>query len=346
MSDAAPVVLVNVLPEPESNPFLALWTESARRAGARLVLLDRRSVLARGADRPDWLHLQWPDWTVTAPRTSRAAWNVLRLLLLVAAARVRGARVMVTAHNVWSHHGRHPRLEAVLWSVLGLLTTDLHLLSAAGAQEFVGSHPTFRRAKRRVIPHGDYGPVVEAPPSRDAARESLGIARGEGRVLVTFGSLQRYKGVGELLAAFRELDDDGARLIVAGRVKEAELAHDLEETRRADPRVHAIPEFLSQADLAQVIRAADAVVLPYRRVLNSGSALLALTLGRPVIVPSTPTFEELRDRVGGGWVRLFAGPLASEDLRLDGETPPDGEPDLAWCSWDVVTEELRSLWRG
>ena len=40
------------------------------------------------------------------------------------------------------------------------------------------------------------------------------------------------------------------------------------------------------------LRAADAVVLPYRDVLTSGSAILAMTFGQPVIAPAIGCLPE------------------------------------------------------
>jgi beta-1,4-mannosyltransferase len=334
------VVLTNVT-EIDGNPYLRLWTGAAQRSGARLLPLRRATVLAGGADRPDWVHLQWPERALRAPRSRPAARAVARLLGLVAIARLRRARVLVTAHNVWSHERAHRRLEPWMWRLLGLLCTDLHLLSGATAAEFLAAHPTFRRARRHVIPHGNYDPVIAGEPSRSAARAELGLP-ADAKVVLTFGLLRGYKGVGELLAAFAGLDDPQAALIVAGRAPDERLARDLDAV--ADPRVTVLPRFLEDAELVRCIRAADWVVLPYREVLNSGSALMALTLGRPVLLPSTPSFAGLRDEVGDEWVRLLDGPLTPGDLARLERRGGDDRPDLSWCSWERVEQRLADLW--
>jgi glycosyltransferase involved in cell wall biosynthesis len=56
-------------------------------------------------------------------------------------------------------------------------------------------------------------------------------------------------------------------------------------------RLERIPE----QDLAGLLAAADAVVLPFRRVTTSGSAMLALSHGRPLIVPDLPALADLPD---------------------------------------------------
>jgi glycosyltransferase involved in cell wall biosynthesis len=334
------VVLTNVT-RIDGNPYLRLWNDAAQRSGARMLPLTRSAVLASGADRPDWVHLQWPERALRSPRSGPAARAVARMIGLVAIARLRGARVMVTAHNVWSHERAHPRLEPVMWGALGLLSTDLHLLSEAGTAEFLAAHRSFGRAKRHVIPHGNYVPVVPSSPSQGVARVELDIPP-DAKVVLTFGLLRGYKGVADLLAAFAVLDDPGAVLLVAGRAPDERLARELDAV--ADERVRVFPRFLDDAELVRCIRAADWVVLPYRQVLNSGSALMALTLGRPVLLPSTPSFAGLRDDVGGKWVRLLDGPVTTHALAQLERRRGDERPDLSWCSWDRIEQRLAELW--
>ena len=337
-----PVVLTNVL-DIGGNPYLRLWGKAAVDAGVELQELTSRSVLARASRRPSWVHLQWPERAIRHLGRRASAEELARLLARVAIARARGARVMLTAHNVWSHDGRHPRLERVLWGALGALTTDLHVLSEGGAIDFIEAHPQFAGVRRRVIPHGHYGPLRLDAPAREQARDELGLPRSA-LVLVTFGLLKPYKGTEGLVNAFRALDDSNARLVVAGRIVDAALQRQLEHAAREDRRIVLQPRFLDDGELARTIRASDLVVLPYSRVLNSGSAMLALTLGRPVLVPRTRTFEELRGQVGGEWVSLFDGPLDVAALARVVRRPQNGTPDLAWCGWDRITVELSRTW--
>src|SRR3546814_7963709 len=60
---------------------------------------------------------------------------------------------------------------------------------------------------------------------------------------------------------------------------------------------------------------ADAVVLPYRDIVNSGSALLALSRFRPVIAPRLGSLIELQGQVGEDWLWLYDGPLTGERMR-------------------------------
>jgi glycosyltransferase involved in cell wall biosynthesis len=334
------VVLTNVMAL-VGNSFMRLWMDAMARSGATVLPLGRTTVLARGDRRPAWVHVQWPERAVGDPSTRRAVRNGASFVLLVLIARLRGARVLLTAHNTWAHDSPHPRMERLLYRFLGLVTTDIHLMSEAGGAEFFASHPNLRKAARHCIPLGNYAPLVDGVPSHADARRQLDFEPDQ-RVFMVFGALKRYKGVEEVVRAFQALDDDRARLIVAGRVMDPQLGQTLERAGRSDRRLRLIGGFVDEDELMTLIRASDHVVLPYRRVLNSASAMLALTLGRPVVLPRTATFEALRDQVGDGWVALFDDRLGASQLA---ELPvPGGSPELAWCDWELISRQLSELW--
>jgi glycosyltransferase involved in cell wall biosynthesis len=246
-------------------------------------------------------------------------------------------------HNQRGHDGAHPRLERILWACLGRLSTHLHTFSRAGAAAFTDSVPTARRLPLVVIPHGDYGPVVGRPPTRADARATFGLD-ADARVCLTFGKLSAYKGLDKVVTAFLRENDPAARLLICGRPTDEDTVRYLAESAAQDDRILVVPRFLEQQELTAALVACDVVVLPYERVTNSGSALMSLTLARPVVLPRTPVFGELAAQVGPGWVHLLDGAPAPEDLVPDASVRGAGaRPHLDWCSWDTVTRSLADL---
>jgi len=321
------------------NPFAGLWVDALNAAGARVRTPSlAKLVLTRRA----WLHLQWPEWALTGP--TGPVRGLLRLLLLTATARLAGHRVLLTVHNAWGHHGGHPRLERLMWGALSALATHVHTFTAAGAREFRALHPTRHRVDV-VIPHGNYQPVVGTVPTRAAAREQLDVGADD-EVLLTFGKLKAYKGLDALIAAFAADPAPRRRLLLLGQPADEEAGALLDDAAR-DPRTRVQPQFLTQAELTTAVAAADLVVLPYARITNSGSALMALSVGRPVLLPRTPVFEELREATGDAWVHLYDGELTSEVfIAALAAEHAEGSPDLTWCSWETVAEHLRVLLHG
>jgi len=94
--------------------------------------------------------------------------------------------------------------------------------------------------------------------------------------------------------------------------------------------------------------AADLVVLPYEDILHSGSALLALSFDRPVLVPARGAMDELRRDVGTNWVYTYDPPLRPTDLHaaLDAaRTAPRAErAPLEDRSWPRLAEKTVALY--
>jgi glycosyltransferase involved in cell wall biosynthesis len=130
------------------------------------------------------------------------------------------------------------------------------------------------------------------PPA--ASLRAPGSGAGPRRILF-FGKILPYKGVEDLLAAFAAVPADaGATLLVAGECDDAGLRSRLRALARAGgQRVSLRLERIADQDVAPLLTSADAIVLPYRAVTTSGSAMLALAYGRPLILPDLDAFADL-----------------------------------------------------
>jgi hypothetical protein len=86
------------------------------------------------------------------------------------------------------------------------------------------------------------------------------------------------------------------------------------------------------------------VVLPYRRILNSGAALFALSRNRPILAPRLGTLPELQDEIGPDWVDLYDGQdvttesLARFSQRLRNQDAPVA--DLSGYEWGPIGESI------
>jgi glycosyltransferase involved in cell wall biosynthesis len=136
----------------------------------------------------------------------------------------------------------------------------------------------------------------------------LGI-HSEAKMLLFVGAVRSYKNVEMLVRAFREVTTRDAILHVVGSPNSAKLAQSILGQASSDDRVSVLFEFVEPEVLSAHVSAADLVVLPYREILNSGSALLALSLNRPILVPDLGAMGELKADFGDEWVRTFSGEL-------------------------------------
>ena len=108
-------------------------------------------------------------------------------------------------------------------------------------------------------------------------------------------------------------------------------------------------EFIPDDELERAIDAHDAVVLPYRNILNSGVALHALGRNKPILAPRIGSLPELQEKVGSEWVDLFDGEIDAARLEafltgLDACITP--APDLSAFEWPRVGEDVSAFLRS
>lgn len=246
--------------------------------------------------RYDVLHVHWPEFLLRAPERSRGLQYALFLALIARIALLRRP-VVRTLHNLEPHEGAS-RVERFLLELLDRRTRMWIRLNPVSAE---------RPPQTATILHGHYRDWF----ARFAVPDSV-----PGRLLY-FGLIRPYKGVEALLDGFLGLDPElapEAALRIVGHASTEDLRRRIIDACNADPRVGALLSYVGDATLAAEIGQAELVVLPFRRMLNSGSLLLALSLNRPVLVPRNEANEALAEEVGAGWVYMYDGELDGDVL--------------------------------
>jgi len=97
--------------------------------------------------------------------------------------------------------------------------------------------------------------------------------------------------------------------VIAGRPRTEQIRRGLDQLAARDSRILLRPDHVADSELQNYLRAADVVVLPYQEILNSGSAVLALSFDRPVLMPRLGAAEDLERLMGSTWVQLYSGHL-------------------------------------
>jgi beta-1,4-mannosyltransferase len=260
----------------------------------------------------DILHFHWPEYFIARPSRRKAYLGSASILLAALWGRIRGTKILWTVHNLHSHHRRRPRVERWFWRIFCWLLDGYIVLSERGQRDAELVHPRLGKVPGFVIGHGHYRGAYPINVSKSIARKWLNICR-EARVIAFFGSLSAYKGVAELVARFRELPDKNLVLLIAGEGDGSE--EDWLASARADSRIKLHVGFVPSWQVQFYFLAADLVALPFKEIWNSGTALLALSFNRPILVPERSAFMELQNSVGREWVRMYRGQFTAEDLR-------------------------------
>jgi beta-1,4-mannosyltransferase len=320
------------------NPYNTALYESLRALG---VEVDDYSIGRFLFGDFDVLHLHWPNFNVPHRRHSvvgflRIFVHVVFVPLALVAARLRGGKIVWTIHNLQSHDSRWPRL-ATAYDTMLVRLIDAHIsLSAAGRAEAEAKFPRLRRLPGFVIPHGHYRDAYGPRIDRGEARDRLGIPR-DSRVALSFGAIWRYKRVSTLITAFEECADQDI-LFVAGQTFDAMIRDEVQALAGRSHHTRLLLRFVPVTDVPVFFSAADLIVNAGNTFLNSGSLILALSFGIPVLARDTGTTRELQDVFGERLVHLYCGELTGVTIRstLDQvagrieEVPPRAFEELGW----------------
>ncbi|MBF4461267.1 glycosyltransferase family 4 protein [Rathayibacter sp. VKM Ac-2879] len=332
-----------------ANPYNArLYTAMAAEGVEVRDLSWARLLLAK----VDVVHLHWPDLTfLSGVRRYRIVARLVFFFAFLRVARLRGTRLVWTAHNVASHEERAtPFLRNWYRRLLTSQLDAILCLSQEGVTAVRRSYPELAEVPAYVTPHGHYRHDYDFSPSRAEARARLGLDP-DARLVVSVGQIRPYKNVPTLVSRFRERDDDGTLLAIAGNPARGPLRATIEEAAAGDERIRLELEFISDERVALWLRASDLVVLPYSAIQNSGSAILALSADRPVLVPDLGAMHELAALVGPEWVRLYDGGFDGDALESglrwldEREVSPEARADLSALEWDAIARATIEVYR-
>ena len=327
------------------NPYNWLLYTHLRKLGVEVDESTRARVLAA---RHQILHIHWPEQHLNRPSRPYAFGRTLTLLAQLSYLRRRGTRIVWTVHNLAAHDRLYPRFERWFWGALIRRLDGFICLTETSRRQALERFPQLARLPCSVIPHGHYREVYPNTISRCAARERLNVSHGV-TVFLLLGSLRPYKNVTQLIDAFKKLEDPDALLIVAGKPWDEKMAREVHEHAAADPRVRPVLAHVPNHDLQIYFGAADVVVLPYREILNSGSAIMALSFDRPVLLPESACGAELQSLVGEEWVRVYEGSLDAQRLAEAREWVASGvrdaSPDLSELDWERIAGQTAAFFQ-
>ncbi len=139
------------------------------------------------------------------------------------------------------------------------------------------------------VPHGTFDHLTRLPDQRPLPAE---LAAVEGPVVLCFGLIRPYKGVDVLLEAFAGIE--GAELWIVGMPR-MDLAPLERLAARCRATVRLVSRFITDPEIPAYFRRADLVVLPYRRIEQSGVLYTALAFGKPIIASAVGGFTEVGD---------------------------------------------------
>jgi beta-1,4-mannosyltransferase len=298
-------ILTQVLMLPDyrrDNPYQALLATAIEAhnvrvmfpQGYRRVLPILRAVLEYPQP-VHVLHLHWFESYIKGNNWGTKYCYGLKFLLDLILVRWMGVKIIWSVHNQVEHDAPFPRLERWLQQDLIKIAHTVILLNQSTLTD--PTTPYYTHPNKVVIPHGHYRSVYGQTIEQSTARKILNLPL-QGRIYLHLGMLRPYKGVESLLQVWQDQQWADCTLVIAGKANTTSYQQSLEAKVAKTANVIFHSGFIANEKIHLFFSAADVVVLPYCKILNSGSAILAMSFGKPIIAPRIGSLPEILGDAG------------------------------------------------
>jgi beta-1,4-mannosyltransferase len=226
-----------------------------------------------------------------------------------------GVKIIWTVHNIADHGGKFRSLELSFNKFLAALCDRL-IVHCTPAKSEVMKVYCKSASSIGVISHGNYIGMYKNVITSSEARNQLKLDPQD-TVFLHFGLIRPYKGVTELISAFKKLNHPQAKLLIAGKPHDDKIAAQIIDSCKNDENIINILEFIPDENIQLYMNAADVIVFPFKDILTSGSVILAMSFGKPVIAPQAGCISDILNEKGSFlYLRIENGLLEAMQCAL------------------------------
>ena len=214
----------------------------------------------------------------------------------------------------------------------------------------VNYFPVLDKIPYTVIPTGHYIGIYPNEIGLAEAREKLHLP-DEAKIIGFVGNISAYKGIYELLKVFNEIKDTNTLLLLAGIPNNNETQKKVEKAVEKDKRIKVYWGLIPNEELQYYLNASDLIVLPFRKINNSGSLYMTLSFNKHVLVPDFPQMLEVKKEYAPEHVHTYpAGKLSATDLisllEKEKNDNKNVQPDLTKMDYDVLARETIDFFKS
>lgn len=252
------------------------------------------------AERPDIVHIQWL-------KIESVDYWIYRTIKAVIK-----SKIVFTAHNILPHNTGN--------AYLRIYKKFYHLVDAIivhdeNSKNELSTKLEINENKISVIRHGILNykvneEQIEAEIKDLQQRYHLNDSK---LLLSVVGFQNKYKGTDVLLKAWTKSvetnNNNDYCLLIAGRCRELDFLNDISQCKN----IYVEDEFISTERLIAILKLTDALLLPYKRISQSGVLLTAIEYGTPFLVTNVGGLSEPLAYGDVGWMI----PECEEELLVD-----------------------------
>ncbi len=218
--------------------------------------------------------------------------NIL-ILFNVLLVRLLAGKVVLTIHDVasFAKKDKSKFISNLVYRSASLLLTH----NEFSKSEIQISKPRLS-SRIFIVPHGNYIPFISIENDKENSRSHLNLPKDK-KILLFFGMIKEVKGLEVLLKSLKKVikNNPNIVLLIAGKPWENDFANYqkiIDENNLEDYCIlHT--RFIEHDDVAHYYCAADLVVLPYKKIYQSGVLMMALSYERAALTSDLPPLKEV-----------------------------------------------------
>ncbi|WP_424767440.1 glycosyltransferase family 4 protein [Paenibacillus sp. sgz302251] len=331
----------------ELNYYNDLLSNALSGAGMDIMDLKHGRVMLQigGAKPGDIVHIHWIHHAYQNDNLLFFIVKSFIFILTMLYLKVRNIQLIWTIHNLYPHNAKYRLMERFMRSLICRFCSKL-IVASESIKRKVMKEFGVPAGKLSVVKHGHYLGVYK--PQGINFRKHYGIS-ADADIYLFLGAIKAYKGVEDLVEAFNAMKKKQSYLIIAGKADkkmEAYLKH-VEDTENIILDLRFIPN----EEVADLISAVDVMVMPYKEITTSGSAILGLSFKKLIVMPDNEFIGEYfkenmvvryDPNVNNGLENALKAALNVKN----GQIAPRYEEVLKELEWSAIAQKIKKVYQG
>ena len=260
----------------------------------------------------DIIHFHWPEHL--SHRIKRKSlpplpWRFNKIKARIQFLKTQGAKLVLTRHNTQSHE--YEQGFKKLYNYLNTTVDGVIHMGSYSIQEYHNLYPQIKN-KNVLIPHGWYDDIPNTI-SKEEARQKLNL-NPNSFVVLAFGAFRKQKEEKFVIEAFKKLKQEDKRLLIPrGFYHNDKLIfrlfdylnlafyRQLIQGKKNELASHKIlwdQQFTPKENIQDYFNAADVILIPRLKILNSGNVPLAFYFKKLVIGPRDGNVGSILEETG------------------------------------------------
>lgn len=277
------------------NPYQYLLSKALRDSGFSVEYGVNTKIFPflrtafKGVDfiHVDWIHQYYMRKNVilTIPQLFLFYVDIILTFVLFK------VKLIWSVHNIFPHDRENNFFLTLPRLIFGNIVYKVRVFNT-DTVESVSNQLRIKPEKVVVIPEGNYVDYYPNILGKDESKVQLGLPLKD-KFILYFGSIRPYKGIENLINAFKEINDPEWKLLIVGQARDYAYKQLLENRASEIDRIILNLKFISVNDVQLYFNSCDVVALPFNNIENSGSIKLAMGFGCPIVTKKTKVFSAL-----------------------------------------------------